>query len=348
MRAILTIFPHPAERQVENQSASAVEPSRPRRSEAILPTLNANSNQAAAIESIILQRLLAEIEARAATRFPAPYLAEQAPQTRRTGWFRAQIALLWVLSIVLCIIVVKYLDREKSASKFDPAQTRSITTLTATINDQNKQFSRMFDSIQQLTTAVASSSLRTTAMQAILNRLGGGLNQPEPHQTREKIDFGGLKAGSSSGLSSLVNTGSNSGLGNGLNSPLNSALNLAGPQSPSEKIEFGPTLPPIVKSTPPQPLREQTPMEILPSKHHHQPIGDVVAMDNVVVHHNKSGVMDYWLVPRIVSGAKIMTKVVPIAQTTIGVFVHNAEDGNDYIVTPSSDWLAASDPNDHQ
>lgn len=298
MRAILTIFPHPLERQVEKTSTSKLEPSRPKRSEAILPAVNTNTNPPPTIESLILQRLLAELEARATTRFPAPYLAEQVQPTRRTGWFRAQLALLWLLSIILCIFVVKYFDRETTAQIADPAQTRSITKLTATINDQNKQFSRMFDSIQQLTSAMASSSLRTTAMQAILKRLSGGLNQTEPQPTREKI-------------------------------------------------EFSPTTPPVVKMTPPQPFREPPRMEIFPSVHHHRPIGDVVAMDNVVVHHNPAGIMDYWLVPRIVSDVRTMTKVVPIAQTTIGVLVHNVEETKDYIVTPSGDWLAASDPNDH-
>jgi hypothetical protein len=76
--------------------------------------------------------------------------------------------------------------------------------------------------------------------------------------------------------------------------------------------------------------------------HHHQPIEDVVAPRNVIVHHKENGVMDYWLVPRLVSGSRVMTKVFPIAQTNMGVFVHNIEDVKDYIVTPSGDWLSAS------
>ncbi|MBV9611184.1 MAG: hypothetical protein JO091_01875, partial [Acidobacteriaceae bacterium] len=80
--------------------------------------------------------------------------------------------------------------------------------------------------------------------------------------------------------------------------------------------------------------------------HHHPPVDDVVAMSNVVVHHNPQGVMDYWLVPRVVAGAPVMTKVVPITQTRMGTFVHNVEEVKDYIVTPSGDWIAAPESNE--
>jgi hypothetical protein len=76
--------------------------------------------------------------------------------------------------------------------------------------------------------------------------------------------------------------------------------------------------------------------------HHHDPIEDVIAPRNAIVHHTESGVMDYWLMPRVVSGTRSMIKVFPIAQTNLGIFVHSFDEVRDYVVTPSGDWLAAS------
>jgi hypothetical protein len=284
MRAILTIFQHPArgEMELEKRSVSAVEP--------VAPVVSTNPNAPATVEALVLQRLLAELEARAAARVPAPYVMERAPRSRRTTLIRTQFALLWALSIVLCVFVVKYLDHQETVQLSDPAQTRSITTLTATIGDQNKQFVRMIDSVESLASAVASSSLRTTAMQAVLKRLGRDMKQPDAQPVTEK-------------------------------------------PAPTSKPS------PAAVNAPPQ--REE-PAEVPMGGHHHQPIEDVVAPRNVIVHHKENGVMDYWLVPRIVSGSRVMTKVFPIAQTNMGVFVHNIEDVKDYIVTPSGDWLSAS------
>jgi uncharacterized protein YdaL len=69
-----------------------------------------------------------------------------------------------------------------------------------------------------------------------------------------------------------------------------------------------------------------------------------VAPSNGVVHHNAQGVMDYWLIPRTVSGIPTMAKVVPILQNNSGTFVHHIAEVKDYIVTPTGDWLEVSEP----
>jgi hypothetical protein len=212
---------------------------------------------------------------------------------RRTALVRTLFGLLWASSLVLCIFVVKYLDRQPTIQIVDPAQTRSITSLTNTIGDQNKQFVRMIDSVEGLANAVASSSLRTSAMQAVLRRLGHDL---KPADTP----------------------------------PANTAVTA----KPS---------PPAV-SAPVQAVQAEQSTSVFLGGHHHQPIEDVVAPRNVIVHHRENGLMDYWLVPRIVSGSRVMTKVFPIAQTNMGIFVHDLENVKDYIVTPTGDWLVASAP----
>jgi hypothetical protein len=289
MKAILTIFQHPVRREVdmENRPTSAIEP--------VAPAVSTNGNVPATVESLVLQRLLAELEARAVTRAAPPYFIEQVSRGRRTALVRTLLGLLWALSIVLCVFVVKYLDRQPTIQLADPAQTRSITSLTTTIGDQNKQFVRMIDSVESLAGAVASSSLRTTAMQAVLRRLGHDLKQTDTGPVPEK------------------------------------------PALPSKPA------PPAV-SPPAQAVQAEQPVDVSMGGHHHQPVEDVVAPRNVVVHHRENGVMDYWLIPRILSGTRVMTKVFPIAQTNMGIFVHDMENTKDYIVTPSGDWLAASAP----
>jgi hypothetical protein len=275
MRAILTIFPRPAphELEAENRPSTALSPS--------------NTSAPATVESIVIEKLLAELDARAVSRAPGPYLMERSLSRRHTAWFRALWAALWVMSLVLCVFVVKYIDRENTPQAFDPTQARSINQLANSIGDQNKQFARMIDSVETLANVVASSSVRTTAMQSVLRRLGHDLNQA---------------------------------------------------------ADAPPMRPPAPVAPPPQPAREELAAIAGPSMggHRHEPIEDVIAPRTAVVHHNENGVMDYWLMPRVVSGSRSMIKVFPVAQTNLGIFVHSFDETRDYVVTPSGDWLSAS------
>jgi len=279
MRAILTIFPRPAEHELEAQNRSSA-------STALEPS---KGNAPATVESIVIEKLLAELDARAVSRAPGPYLMERSLSRRHTAWFRALWATLWVMSIVLCVFVVKYIDRGNAPQAFDPTQARSINHLANSIGDQNKQFARMIDSVETLANAVASSSVRTTAMQAVIRRLGHDLSQA---------------------------------------------------------ADAPPMRPPAPVAPPPQPAREEPAAAATLSMggHHHEPIEDVIAPRNAVVHHSESGVMDYWMMPRVVSGARSMIKVFPVAQTNLGIFVHSFDDVRDYVVTPSGDWITASNP----
>jgi hypothetical protein len=218
---------------------------------------------------------------------------ERPPAPRHVIWLRALWAALWVMSLVLCVFVVKYFDRQTTLQVFDPAQASSINHLADSLSDQNRQFSRMIDSVETLADSVASASVRTTAMQSVLRRLGHDLSQ-------------------------------------GADTP---------PKRPA-----APIAPPVVL------LRPEPEPEPLPTTglsmggHRHDPIEDVIAPRNAIVHHNDNGVLDYWLMPRLISGSRSMIRVFPVAQTNLGIFVHSFDDVRDYVVTPSGDWLAASDP----
>jgi hypothetical protein len=276
MRAILTIFPRPALHELEapkNRSSTALEPS--------------NGSAPATVESRVIEKLLAELDARAASRISGPYLMERSPSRRHVAWLRGLWAALWVMSIVLCVFVVKYIDRGNTPQAFDPAQARSMDHLANSIGDQNKQFARMIDSVETLANSVASSSVRTTAMQAVLRRLG--------HESTQVADILPKR-----------------------------------PAAPVAPVSVPPSQEPAPET------------QLSMGGHHHDPIEDVIAPRNAIVHHTESGVMDYWLMPRVVSGTRSMIKVFPIAQTNLGIFVHSFDEVRDYVVTPSGDWLAAS------
>jgi len=279
MPAILTIFPRPAPHELEapkNRSSTALEPS--------------NRSAPDAVESRVIEKLLAELDARAVSRLPGPYLMERSPSRRHVAWLRGLWAALWVMSIILCVFVVKYIDRGNASQAFDPAQARSIDQLANSIGDQNKQFARLIDSVETLANSVASSSIRTTAMQAVLRRLD--------HDSSQAADI-------------LPN------------------------RPPA----------PVVPVLAPESQEPAPAAQLSMGGHYHDPIEDVIAPNNAVVHHTESGVMDYWLMPRVVSGARSMIKVFPIAQTNLGIFVHSFDEVRDYVVTPSGDWLAASGAN---
>ncbi len=284
MPAILTIFPRPISREPENPKVPSAA------STALQP---ATGSLAAPAESVVVERLLAELDARAAMRFPGPYLMERPPARRHVIWLRALWAALWVMSLVLCVFVVKYFDRQTTSQVFDPAQASSINHLADSLSDQNRQFSRMIDSVETLANSVATASVHTTAMQSVLRRLGHDLSQAA-------------------------------------DTP---------PKRPA-----APIAPPLVL------LRPEPEPEPLPAAglsmggHRHDPIEDVIAPRNAIVHHNDNGVMDYWLMPRLISGSRSIVRVFPVAQTNLGIFVHSFDDVRDYVVTPSGDWLAASDP----
>jgi hypothetical protein len=126
---------------------------------------------------VILQKLLAEVEARQLTRVQPTYVIEQAPPARHTMLIRTLWSLLWVLSIVVCVFWVKYIDSRTIISRGDDPQLRSIQNLTTSIGDQKKEFSVMIDSLQGLASVIASSSKRTAAIPDMLNRLGSDLQQ---------------------------------------------------------------------------------------------------------------------------------------------------------------------------
>lgn len=297
MRAILTILPRPDSREVEGEHRP---PSKSTESTALQP---ANSAPSGAMESILVEKLLAELDARTAARFAGPYFMERPTVRRHVIWLRILWAALWVMSLVLCVFVVKYFDRQPIPQAFDPAQAQSIHHLANSIGDQNQQFSRMIDSVQTLADAVAAASTRTSAMQAALSRLGHDLTlvPAAPPQ----------------------------------------------PQAVPTQVVPTPAVPITAPATVllPQPIIAPAPTTALSmGGHRHDPIEDVIAPRNAIVHHNESGAMDYWLIPRIVSGSRIMVKVFPIAQTSLGIFVHCFDEVRDYVVTPSGDWLNASDP----
>lgn len=290
---ILTIFPDTGERHVGLRPALTAPP-RPR-AEAHRPAALEPTGTLPSIESVILQRLLAEVEVLQIARVPPTYVIDQSPSPRHITLIRTLWSLLWALSIVVCAFVVKYMDSQTMVPRADARQSRSIEALSATIRDQKKDFSTIIDSLQGLAEVIASNSERTATIPYVLDRLRNDLQQQiRPALVREPIE---LRA-----------------------------------EAPTPAV----TPAPLQLDLAPLPM----------GGHHHLPIQFAVAPPDVVVHHNSLGVMDYWLMPRIVSGVRNMVKVVPISQDNNGTLVHDISEVKDYIVTSSGNWLPASEPND--
>lgn len=289
---ILTIFSQPSGRQAEILPALPAASS----SQGTEPPQTASVGVATtlpSIESVILQKLLGEIETRQLARAQPTYVIQQAPPARHsTTLVRTLCALLWASSMIACVFVVKYIDSQTMVSKDDP-QSRSIENLRATIGDQNKEFSTMIDSLQGLANVIASSSRRTEAIPEMITRLGSDLQQIRSPLIRQPVEI---------------------------------------PPEPTAATII--TVPPVADSAP-------IPM----GGHHHPPMESSVAPMDAVVHHNSLGVMDYWLLPRTVSGVLTMAKVVPIWQSKEGTLVHHVEEAKDYLVTPSGEWVAAPEAN---
>lgn len=283
---ILTILPHPSERQVGIRPALTGATSLPG-TEAQTHPAGGSRGPLPSIESVLLEKLLDEVEARRLARVQPTYVIEQPPAARQTILIRTLWSLLWALSMVVCVFSVKYIDSQTMLPRVDAGQSRALESLTASLGNQEKEFSTMIDSLHGLTGVIALSSTRTAAIPDMLKRLGDDLQQSHSPLIRQPI---GLSA------------------------------------------------------EPPTPAQEADAAQIPMGGHHHSPI-DVatVAPPGASVHHNSVGVMDYWLVPRVVSGVQTMVKVVPISQNNGASFVHHVAEAKDYILTSSGDWIAVSE-----
>jgi hypothetical protein len=284
---ILTILPHPSERLPRTRPALTVT-SCAESAETREAAPRVSSETLPSIESLLLQRLLAEVEARQLARVQPTYVIEQSPAPRHTVLIRTLWSLLWLFSIVLCVFIVKYMDSQTMPPHADAGQLRAIEGLTASIGDQKKDVSTIVNSLNGLATAIAANSTHTAAIPELLSRLSNDLQQ--------------LRA-----------------------PPARKPIGLASPAIPTQDADLGP---------------------ISMGGHHHSPIEvGTVAPQGATVHYNSLGVMDYWLVPRVVAGLRTMVKVVPISQTTAGSLVHHVAEVKDYILTPSGDWIAVPEAN---
>jgi hypothetical protein len=183
---ILTIFPHPNDRQIGAPALPGA--SSAPRTEALGATVTP-VDALPSIESVILQKLLREMEARQVARVQPTYVIEHAPAQRRTSLVRALWCAVWALSMVVCVFVVKYIDNQSMAPTVDAGQTAAIQNLATHIGDQNREFSAMIDSLQGLATAIASNSKRTAVLPAMLSRLGSDLEQIHSPPVRQAIEL---------------------------------------------------------------------------------------------------------------------------------------------------------------
>jgi hypothetical protein len=98
-----------------------------------------------------------------------------------------------------------------------------------------------------------------------------------------------------------------------------------------DEMQMGTRLPnvPVTEPQPPGALR-----------HHHEIAGQLQpGVQGAQIWRNNKGEVVYWLMPREMEGRVRLVKVLPVATDPEGVVVHDVDDGEDYVVTPSRGWL---------
>lgn len=112
------------------------------------------------IESVILQKLLAELDVRQLTRVQPTYIIEPKPPLQRVISRRVLWSAGWVLSIALAALGVNYIDTVRMGKSTGDHESRSIEELTANLARETDAFSSVTSSLQQLATVIASTANR--------------------------------------------------------------------------------------------------------------------------------------------------------------------------------------------
>jgi hypothetical protein len=290
--SIVTIFPTPCERYVATRPA-LTGASPPPAAEG--PTLVKGAVETLpSIESVILQKLLAELEARQTTRAQPTYIIEPSRPAQNVILRRVLWGSCWLLSIALAALAVNYVDTLRAAegAASGDHQSRSMEELSANLARQTDAFTSVTSSLQQLATVIASTANRTVTIR----------EAPQAHADPLQQEHAAV-------------------------------VNQAAPAAPE------PAVPVIIGNSAPKTDSSPIPM----GGHVHPPIEWAVAPANAIVHHDSMGVMDYWLMPRMIGGVTVMTKVVPVMQDNSGIVVHDVAEAKDYLVTPSGDWVEMID-----
>lgn len=172
---IVTIFPSPAERYKAarpalNEASSAPPSERPKLVKRPVETLPS-------IESVILQKLLAELESRQVTRAQPTYDIEPSLPPNRITLHRILWGTTWVLSIAVTALAVNYLDGRTLAATTGGRESHSIEELTANLARQTDAFSGITSSLQQLAAVIASRGNRTVTIRE--------MPQPQPQPLQQ-------------------------------------------------------------------------------------------------------------------------------------------------------------------
>jgi hypothetical protein len=73
--------------------------------------------------------------------------------------------------------------------------------------------------------------------------------------------------------------------------------------------------------------------------HTHEIDMSIPLPDGCIAHHNSQQETDYWLAPRMLPSGERLVKVQPYGVNSLGVKVHDIDDGMDYILSPEGHWL---------
>jgi hypothetical protein len=80
------------------------------------------------------------------------------------------------------------------------------------------------------------------------------------------------------------------------------------------------------------------------TRHFHDPAFYIKLPSNAEQHIDAAGRPDYWIVQSLNTDRKKRSRVLPFGSNSVGVFVHDLDDGSDYILTPSGGSITLPEP----
>jgi hypothetical protein len=284
----------------------------------VLRTLRAKqsveSKVDSSIDSTALTQLLAELNSHSLALVPYRQPRTETGAARAASAFRLESVLLWMLTTVLLAVVfstltIKYLISDRNLQAAAPRPTLEVlgpsTAELQQRDQQQKQFANLADALVRLTAASTSSNTRMSRIEAGQARLLRRSETPAPVATTKTVRPTHV-ADVATSTATPTPTPS------------------APPPAPAVPVAAAPA---VAITAPASTLAESS-------------ITGIEMIRGAVEHRSASGVTDYWLAPRSTGGSTRMVKVRPFATSLKGVWVHNLDEGQDYVLSPSGGWIS--------
>ena len=195
--------------------------------------------------------------------------------------------------------------QEDSLEEFSLSHNRSLQDLAVSVNTGNTRVTGLAKSIEALTASLAQS---TSKIGEFSDQLGQRQNEMQDFYARLQ------------------------------------RVEIAMRKSQQVRMPLTATISPPPLSTGNGITTSTSPIASSSNLHRHEFDLSIPLPDGSAAHHNSQDETDYWLVPRVLPSGGHFARVEPYGNTSLGVKVHNMEDGKDYILTPQGGWTESLEP----